>query len=127
MTAFPDECSFFVVNFFKVVIIMEKACETSKIAGVSFSLHPMSDNFVSLITNALNEVDASKVWLETDDVTTTIRGKLSHIFDVSKAMFLHVAKTGVHVAFQATYSLGCQRYSKGDANKDVDDEHLNVS
>src|SRR5690625_1284853 len=118
---------FFCCQFFKEVIIMEKACGTSKIAGVSFSLHPMSDDFVSLITNALNEVDTSKVWLETDDVTTTIRGKLSHIFDVSKAMFLHVAKTGVHVAFQATYSLGCPGDSKGDAYMDVDDELLNVS
>ena len=53
--------------------------------------------------------------MATDDVTTTVRGKLVHVFDVTKAIFIHAATTGEHVAFQATYSLGCPGDSSGDA------------
>ncbi len=92
-----------------------QACGTGKIAGVSFSVYPMSDQFVDIILSALKEVDTSKVWMKTDDVTTTIRGKIEHIFDVSKAIFLYAAATGEHVGYQATYSLGCPGDSAGDA------------
>lgn len=84
-----------------------QVCGTNKIAGVSFTISPMSDQFVDIILNALKEVDTSKVSMKTDDVSTTVRGKIEHVFDVTKAIFLHAATTGVHVAYQATYSLGC--------------------
>ncbi|ASN07131.1 YkoF family thiamine/hydroxymethylpyrimidine-binding protein [Virgibacillus necropolis] len=96
-------------------------CSESRIAGCSFSVHPMSDNFIEVITHALKSVDKSKVWMETDDVTTTIRGKLVHVFDVTKSIFIHAAKTGEHVAFQATYSLGCPGDSAGDVYMAEDD------
>ncbi|WP_368653937.1 YkoF family thiamine/hydroxymethylpyrimidine-binding protein [Ornithinibacillus sp. 4-3] len=104
---------------------MELTCGTSKIAGASFSIYPMSDDFVDIILNALKEVDTSKVWVETDDVTTTVRGKLVHVFDVTAAMFLHAAKTGKHVGLQVTYSLGCPGDSTGDVFMAEDDVRLN--
>src|SRR5690625_6350434 len=82
-------------------------CGHRRVTGASFSLHPMSDDFVDVIQAALGETNTSKVWMETDDVTTTVRGKTVHVFDVTKAICLHAAKTGKHVAFQATYSVGC--------------------
>ncbi|MFD1849749.1 YkoF family thiamine/hydroxymethylpyrimidine-binding protein [Oceanobacillus bengalensis] len=103
-----------------------QACTKSDIAGVSFSIHPMSNAFITIIKNALKEADTSKVHMKTDDVTTTVRGKLVHVFDVTKAIFLHAAKTGEHVAFQATYSLGCPGDSQGDAFMEVDDVPLNA-
>src|SRR5690625_4740236 len=105
--------------------MVNQSCGSSKIAGVSFSINPMSDDFVKIITDALDNVDTSKVWVKTDKVSTTIRGKLTHIFDVSKAMFLHAAKTGVHVAFQATYSFGCPGDSEGDVYMAEDDVLMN--
>lgn len=96
-------------------------CLSSRIAGCSFSIHPMSDSFIEIITGALQEVDSSKVWLQTDDVTTTVRGKLTHVFDVTKAIFLHAAKTGKHIAFQGSYSIGCPGDSKGDTYMAADD------
>src|SRR5699024_3502498 len=54
----------------------ELNCRTSEIAGASFTLSPMSDDFVEVIESTLSAVNTSKVWLETDDVSTTIRGKL---------------------------------------------------
>lgn len=92
-----------------------QTCGTSKIAGVSFTIAPMSDNFVDIILEALEKIDTSKVSMETDDVSTTVRGKIEHIFDVTKAVFLHAATTGVHVAYQATFSMGCP----GNPNRDT--------
>lgn len=103
-----------------------QSCSTSHIAGVSFSLYPMSDQFVDIILNALKEVDTSKVWMKTDDVTTTIRGRIEHVFDVSKAIFLHAASTGIHVGYQATYSLGCPGDSAGDVYMAEDSFLLNA-
>lgn len=105
---------------------LRQTCTKSDIAGVSFSIHPMSDRFVSIIMDALENTDTSKVYVKTDDVTTTIRGKLVHIFDVTKAVFLHAASTGEHVAFQATYSLGCPGDSQGEAYMDTDDVPVNA-
>ncbi|ASK61871.1 thiamine-binding protein [Virgibacillus phasianinus] len=96
-------------------------CMGPEIAGCSFSIHPMSDDFIEIITGALKNVDTSKVWMKTDDVTTTVRGKLIHVFDVTKAIFIHAARTGEHVAFQATYSLGCPGDSAGDVYMAEDD------
>lgn len=103
-----------------------QACTKSDIAGASFSIHPMSDSFISIIKDALEKTDTSKVYVKTDDVTTTVRGKLVHIFDVTKAIFLHAASTGEHVAFQATYSLGCPGDSQGEAYMETDDAPLNT-
>ncbi|MFC4558303.1 YkoF family thiamine/hydroxymethylpyrimidine-binding protein [Virgibacillus kekensis] len=95
------------------------------IAGCSFSVHPMSDRFIEIITGALEKADTSKVWMNTDDVTTTVRGKLTHVFDVTKAIFIHAAETGEHVAFEATYSLGCPGDSAGDVYLAEDDAPAN--
>lgn len=106
--------------------MMNQPCGTSDIAGVSFSVYPMSDQFVDIILAALKEVDTSKVWLKTDDVTTTVRGNIGHVFDVSKAIFLHAATTGKHVGYQATYSLGCPGDSAGDVFLAEDEILMNV-
>ncbi|MET3696208.1 YKOF-related protein [Bacillus oleivorans] len=103
-----------------------QACGTSRIAGCRFSLYPMADNFVEVILTALKEVDTSKVWKQTDDVSTCIRGRISQIFDVTKAFFLHAAKTGKHVVMSGTYSIGCPGDSEGDVFLVENDERLNA-
>lgn len=103
-----------------------QTCTKRDITGASFSIQPMSDQFITIIKSALEETDTSKVHLKTDDVTTTVKGKLVHVFDVTKAIFLHAAKTGEHVAFQATYSLGCPGDSRDEVYKEADDAPLNV-
>ena len=94
---------------------MTNDCGTTRIAGCQFTLYPMTDNFVDIILSSLKEVDTSKVWKKTDDVSTCIRGKLVHVFDVAKAIFLHAAKTGEHVAMSGTFSIGCPGDSSGNA------------
>jgi energy-coupling factor transport system substrate-specific component len=101
------------------------SCGTSRIVGCRFSIYPMTDNFVEVILNALKEVDTSKVWMDTDDVTTCIRGRSEHVFDVAKAIFIHAAKTGVHVVFNGTFSVGCPGDSEGDSYMSENDDRLN--
>lgn len=98
----------------------------SSITGVSFSLHPMCDEFVDVILGSIETTDTSNVWVNTDDVTTTIRGKAVHVFDASRAMFMHAAKTGEHVAFNATYSVGCPGDSVGNKYMAEDDQPSNL-
>lgn len=97
--------------------------DNRQIILANFSLHPMSDNFVEIIENALQETDTSKVWMETDDVSTTVQGKLIHVFNVTMSICLHAAKTGKHVAFQATYTTACPGNIKSNSSKllEVDD------
>ncbi|WP_082234873.1 YkoF family thiamine/hydroxymethylpyrimidine-binding protein [Halobacillus massiliensis] len=93
---------------------MNDHCGGLRIAGCSFSVHPMADQFVEYIVESLEKVDTTKVWLKTDEVTTTIRGRIEHVFDVAKAILLTVAQTGIHAAFQGTFSIGCPGDSSGD-------------
>lgn len=103
----------------------QQACGTSQIAGCRFSVYPMTDDFVNVILGALEEVDTSKVWMETDDVSTCVRGRISHIFDVTNAIFVHAAKTGKHVTFNGTFSIGCPGDSAGDVYLIEDDVRMN--
>lgn len=109
---------------------MAKSCTKNLSASASFSLHPMTDQFIEIIHHALNETDTSNVWLETDDVTTTVRGQIVHVFDVTKAICAHASTFGKHLAFQATYSIGCPSNQEGDLlrfNEDVASNQLEES
>ncbi|WP_203332880.1 YkoF family thiamine/hydroxymethylpyrimidine-binding protein [Planococcus beigongshangi] len=101
-------------------------CGTSPIVGFRFTLNPMSGDFIKIIKGALNSTDTSNVWMHTDDVSTVIRGKQNHVFNVAKALTLHAAKTGEHVALNGTFSIGCPGDSSGDAYLDKDDQLLNT-
>jgi len=95
-------CSFFVLSEKRRENMSMKE-EHVKLVGVNFSLYPMSNNFVDIILGSLEKTDTSKVSMETDDVSTMMRGRTVHVFDVTKALVMHAANTGEHVALQATY------------------------
>jgi energy-coupling factor transport system substrate-specific component len=96
-----------------------------RIAGTSFSIYPMSDQFADLILSALKKTDTSKVWMKTDRVSTIVRGRIPHIFDVTQAAFLEVAKTGVHAVYSATFSVGCPGDTAGHVYMAEDDVTMN--
>ena len=100
-------------------------CGLSPIVGFRFSLHPMSNDFVSVIKGALEQTDTSNVWMHTDDVSTVIRGKQVHVFNVAKAITLHAAKTGEHISLSGTFSAGCPGDSAGDVYLDKVDDIAN--
>lgn len=97
-----------------------------EIAGCSFSIYPMCDQFADLILSALDETDTSKVWINTDEVSTIVRGRLPHIFDVVQAVFLRTATTGEHVVFSGTFSVGCPGDTEGHSYMAEDDIPANV-
>ena len=101
-------------------------CGLSPIVGFRFSLHPMADDFVSVIKGALEQTDTSNVWMHTDDVSTVIRGKQVHVFNVAKAITLHAAKTGKHIALSGTFSAGCPGDTSGDVFLEKGDEVANT-
>jgi len=100
-------------------------CGTSRIVGFRFSLYPMSDQFIDVIKSVLEETDTTKVWMQTDDISTCIRGRMEHVFDVAKAVYLHAAKTELHVVLNGTFSIGCPGDSAGDTYMSEDDERNN--
>lgn len=102
-----------------------QACGTSRIVGCRFSLYPMSSNFVDIIMNALSKVDTSKVWSKTDDVSTCVRGRMEHVFDVTKAIFLQAASSGEHVVLNGTFSIGCPGDTEGDVFMSENDQRMN--
>lgn len=101
------------------------ACGTSRIVGCRFSVFPMTDKFVQVITEALASVNTDKVWMHTDDVCTCIRGRAEHVFDVTRAIFAHSAATDVHTVFNGTFSIGCPGDSNGDVYMSEDDKPMN--
>lgn len=106
---------------------MSMECGTERIAGCQFNLSVMSDDFVDVILGSLDAVDMSKVWRDTDDVTTCVRGRYAHVFDVVKAVYLHAAKTGKHVEMSGTFSIGCPGDSSGDTYMDASDARMNAA
>ncbi len=96
-----------------------------EIAGCSFSIYPMDSNYIELIQSALKKTEMSKVWKKTDDVSTVIRGRIAHVFDVSRAVFAQAADTGEHVGFRATYSIGCFGDEAVDVPSVDDDKRMN--
>ena len=91
----------------------EEKTDSNKIAGCSFSIYPMCDQFVDLILSALEATETSKVWIKTDEVSTIVRGRIPHIFDVVQAVFLQTAESGEHVVCSGTFSIGCPGDSEG--------------
>ena len=99
--------------------------QTSPIVGLRFSLHPMADNFVEIIKGALSKTNTTNVRVQTDDVSTLIRGKDIHVFDAAKAMVLHATQSGTHVAFNGTFSVGCTGDTADAVYLDKEDQLLN--
>lgn len=105
--------------------MLEETQDKPRIAGCSFSLYPMSDQYADLILSAIETVNSSKVWMKTDRVSTIVRGRIPHIFDVTQAAFLEIAKTGVHVVFSATFSVGCPGDTEGHAYMEEEENPMN--
>lgn len=104
---------------------MNNQSTTSPIVGFRFTLSPMTSDFVSVIKGALKETDLQHVWRHTDDVSTLIRGRSEHVFDVAKAVLSHATKTGIHVSMSGTFSVGCPSELIGDDSLGVTSGPLN--
>ncbi|HET6527522.1 MAG TPA: YkoF family thiamine/hydroxymethylpyrimidine-binding protein [Balneolaceae bacterium] len=101
--------------------------EDIETAGCSFSIYPLNANYIEIIRSALDSVGLSKVWHKTDDVGTVIRGRISHMFDITRDVFLQAAQSGEHVTLRAMYSIGGPGETTDDINKNEDHEPIKSS
>lgn len=90
---------------------------TYRIADAQFNWSVVSDDFKEKTLGVLNEVYTSNVRQDTDDVSTYVRDKIIHVFNVVKAIYLHAAKTGGNVAMSSIFSIGCHGDNDGNANE----------
>lgn len=102
-----------------------KPGSTMEITGARFNLSPMSDQFETIILDAIHKVDLSKVWAETDHISTVYRGKEEAVFDTLKAAFVFAYKKGVHMTLEATVSKGCPGDSDSDYTLEMNEPRAN--
>ncbi|WP_127142560.1 YkoF family thiamine/hydroxymethylpyrimidine-binding protein [Pelagibacterium montanilacus] len=78
-------------------------------SGVQFSIYPMADDFVGIITGALGALDPyrERLRIETDDVSTLLVGPPELLFPALRDVHVAVARSGVHCVLSATVSRGC--------------------
>ncbi|MBE7182876.1 MAG: HMP/thiamine-binding protein [Methylobacterium mesophilicum] len=78
-------------------------------SGAQISLYPMTDRFVSVITDALSALDPyrDRFRIETDDLSTLLVGPPEELFPAMRDLFVAAAGTGVHTVLSATVSRGC--------------------
>ncbi len=77
--------------------------------GAQISLYPMTDEFVGVITDALEALVPYRdgLRIETDDISTLIVGPPEVLFPALRDLFVTAAATRHHVVLHATLSRGC--------------------
>ena len=96
------------------------------ISGCRFSLYPMDSRYAGLILDALKRTDTSKVWSQSDALSTVYRGKLNHVLDAVGGIFVNAFATDVHMALEGQISKGCPGDTDGDSYLAEDDILMNL-
>lgn len=86
------------------------------VTGCKLSIYPMSDQFVSVILDAVNKLNQSElpVWSKTDLFSTTYRGRQENVVNVVKSACQLAYHDDIHTVFELTFSKGCP----GDVDAD---------
>ena len=85
----------------------------------------MADNYIDVILSSLGKTDTSKVWKETDKLSTVYRGKQIHVEDAVEACFANAWRKGVHMTMEMTFSKGCPGDTEADCFMSEDDVRAN--
>jgi energy-coupling factor transport system substrate-specific component len=75
--------------------------------GARFSLYPMTDRYVPVILGAIDGLGGSGLEVETDDVSTFIKGDRNTVWATLEGSFAKAARSGEHVVMTALVSHGC--------------------
>ena len=75
--------------------------------GARFSLYPMTDRYVPVILGAIDKLAGSGLEVETDDVSTFIKGDRNAVWATLEDSFAKAARSGKHVVMTALVSHGC--------------------
>jgi uncharacterized protein YqgV (UPF0045/DUF77 family) len=85
----------------------------------------MDSSYAAVIQDALSQVDASKVFAETDALSTVYRGRLPHVWDCLGALFTAAHRPGLHLALEGQVSKGCPGDTDGESKMAEDNVLLN--
>lgn len=85
----------------------------------------MADNFIDVILSSLSKTDTSKVWKQTDKLSTVYRGKQLHVEDAVDACFTNAWRKSVHMTMEMTFSKCCPGDSEADNLFFEDDNPVN--
>lgn len=75
--------------------------------GARFSLYPMTDRYVPVILGAIDGLPAAKLEVETDEVSTFIKGDRDLVWSTLEDAFAKAARTKEHVVMTVLVSHGC--------------------
>lgn len=100
---------------------------SADVMGCRMSLYPMQNEYASQILTAIEQVDTSQVWSETDLFSTLYRGELESVVDCTRAMFIHACQSNVHLVSELTFSRGCPGDTEADNYLSSDPKAPNVS
>ncbi|SEA58059.1 YkoF family thiamine/hydroxymethylpyrimidine-binding protein [Rubrimonas cliftonensis] len=78
-------------------------------SGAQLSLHPMRDDFIAIILDAIGALEPwrSRLRIETDDVSTLVVGPPEALFPAMRDLFVRAAASEAHCVLHATVSRGC--------------------
>ncbi|MFA9444700.1 YkoF family thiamine/hydroxymethylpyrimidine-binding protein [Egicoccus sp. AB-alg6-2] len=100
---------------------LRQASPTELGVGARFSVHPMTDDFVSVILGALDDADPGGLTVQTDDVTTWVAGDdrevVAYVVEVLR-LAARRTPTG-HVVGSVLLSRGCPGSVTCDIGTDV--------
>lgn len=88
----------------------------NSVAGARIGIYPMQDDFADIILSAVKESDHKGIYVRTDDLGTTVQGRLGRVFNYVKEVFCRAAYAGGHVTADVLFSVGCP----GDVPEDFD-------
>lgn len=75
--------------------------------GARFSLYPMTDRYVPVIMAAIEGLAGSGLEVETDEVSTFIKGDRNTVWSTLEDAFAKAARSREHVVMTALMSHGC--------------------
>lgn len=75
--------------------------------GARFSLYPMTDRYVPVILGAIDGLRAPELEVETDDVSTFLKGDRDLVWNTLEDAFAKAARTNEHVVMTLLVSHGC--------------------
>ncbi|MDR3203253.1 MAG: Ykof family thiamine-binding protein [Deltaproteobacteria bacterium] len=93
--------------------------------GSRFSLYPLDNNYSQIILESLARIEASKIFSQTDALSTLFRGNLTHIFDCLSAFFIGAYRDERHLCLEGLVSCGCPGDCDSDSPPPTDDKRLN--
>lgn len=82
-------------------------CGNSPFFGCRFSLYPMTNQFVPVILEAIEEMKRPGIKVETDVVSTCMTGVEVNVFAALRDGLASAAAIGQHVVMSTTFSKGC--------------------